>query len=161
MSDLLSVVRPLLIKHEGIRFEVYHDTKGIPTIGIGFNLNRPDARQRCEDCGADYDALLSGQASLTPAQCDCLFEHCVIDAVEFLAKEFPDFRQYSIPRQAALVDLMFNLGPGGFSEFRHMIIAIKVGDWQDAVTELLSSELDKQLPERTADNASLMLKETA
>ena len=28
-----------LVKHEGYKQHVYKDTKGIPTVGIGFNLN--------------------------------------------------------------------------------------------------------------------------
>ena len=32
--------------HEGVRDRAYRDTRGILTVGVGFNLARPDARSR-------------------------------------------------------------------------------------------------------------------
>src|SRR3990172_5316451 len=40
---------------EGKKSKAYLDSRGIPTIGIGFNLQRADARQLLKDVGADYN----------------------------------------------------------------------------------------------------------
>jgi GH24 family phage-related lysozyme (muramidase) len=66
---------PFLEEHEGNYTFAYDDrtskrvTKGVkvqgdPTIGIGFNLTRPDARQMIEAVGADFDKVLAGDEEL-------------------------------------------------------------------------------------------------
>lgn len=45
---------------EGTRPCVYIDTMGHPTIGIGFNLDRSDARSICSKYGINYDAIRAG-----------------------------------------------------------------------------------------------------
>jgi GH24 family phage-related lysozyme (muramidase) len=60
--------------HEGYRPHVYNDSRGIPTIGIGLNLLRPDAKKIAAQAGADYDAILSGKQTLTDDQVKELFK---------------------------------------------------------------------------------------
>ena len=61
-----------LIKHEGKKHKVYKDTEGIPTIGVGFNLTRSDAKAKITALGHNYDKILAGEASLTDEQIDKL-----------------------------------------------------------------------------------------
>jgi lysozyme len=51
-------------------------------------------------------------------------------------------------RQAALVNLRYQLGPARFRAFRKMIAAVDNGDWQIAAKELADSALDRQTPAR-------------
>ena len=37
-------IKSLIQQHEGIHSAAYKDSRGIWTVGIGFNLERPDAR---------------------------------------------------------------------------------------------------------------------
>src|ERR1700757_5545416 len=148
-SGLIETVRPIIVKHEGYRLHVYKDTLGIPTIGVGFNLQRQDARTLCQQCGANYDRLLSGEDSLTPAQCEFLFSQSVIGAIEWLTvRVFPKWKEFSIRRQAALTDMVFNLGQSRFSQFHQMISAINLGDWDEASTQAMHSEWATQVGER-------------
>ncbi len=55
---------------EGRRSTVYRDTKGIPTIGVGFNLTTADAPAQIAALGLDYQSVLNGSAALTDAQMD-------------------------------------------------------------------------------------------
>ena len=51
-----------LEKHEGKRTKVYKDSRGISTIGIGFNLERAGAKKSIEALGLDYSKILGGCA---------------------------------------------------------------------------------------------------
>ena len=60
--------------HEGYKLNMYKDSLGIPTIGIGFNLTRPDAKKIISLVGADYNNILSGKAQLTDEQAREIFK---------------------------------------------------------------------------------------
>ena len=60
---------------EGKKACVYKDSKGIPTVGIGFNMQRSDARSIFSKYGIDYDAVLSGKKCLTESQISSLFNN--------------------------------------------------------------------------------------
>ena len=47
--------------NEGYYKCVYKDPVGIPTIGVGFNLEKANAREEIESVGADYNAVLNGK----------------------------------------------------------------------------------------------------
>lgn len=154
-TSLLEFVRHILIKHEGREMRVYKDSLGIPTIGSGYNLTQPGARETITQIGADYDALLSGTAVLTSEQCDQLLNLSIIAAVEWLTKVFPDFSSYSVQRQAALIDMAF-MGEGHFMEFHNLIADVQKGDWPDAEKEALDSKWAVEVGSRAHDDLVLM-----
>jgi len=51
----------MIAESEGNKPCMYKDTLGHPTIGIGFNLDRSDAREKITSVGADYDNVKSGK----------------------------------------------------------------------------------------------------
>ena len=155
-ETLTDVLRPMLARHEGRRPHVYLDSLGIPTVGIGFNLRRADARDLLAACGADYHAVLSRTADLTDVQIDYLYQQCVIEVAEWLAKIFPGFGGFSINRQAALVDMGF-MGEAHFQQFVNMIAAIERDDWQTAAIEALNSLWAKQVGQRAHDDAAMLV----
>ena len=59
--------RSLISKHEGKRLCVYKDTKGHPTIGIGYNLDNPGAPQAIAAVGANCPWPRLDPTSLAPA----------------------------------------------------------------------------------------------
>ena len=153
---LLTAVTPVLIDHEGERLAVYKDTLGIPTIGVGFNLTRPDAAALCQQCGADYQRLLDGLDELTIGQSRFLLQQVTIEVIEWMAGMFPLFWSYSQPRQMALVDMGFNLGETKFRRFKKMISCILGNDWRGAANQALHSTWADQVPSRANDDAVLM-----
>lgn len=58
-EDPLAPYMSVLRGEEGFKTKMYRDTKGIPTIGVGFNLTRSDAPQVFQQCFGDQcnDAL--------------------------------------------------------------------------------------------------------
>ena len=106
--------------NEGYVPYVYRDSKGIPTIGVGFNLEKSGARQQIESVGADYDAVLTGRQDLADAQIKALFAMDMKTAVTCV-QSWPRWSSLGFGAQSALADMAFNLGCkrlGGFKRLR-------------------------------------------
>ncbi|MEN6545682.1 MAG: glycoside hydrolase family protein [Armatimonadia bacterium] len=59
--------------------------------------------------------------------------------------------------QAAIISMLFNLGLAGFLGFRNMVQALREGRWEIAADDSLDSERARQLPNRAAEEAKLIL----
>ena len=85
----MSFVSDLIKRHEGERLKEYPDSKGIITIGDGFNLESAGAPSICAQLGLDYAGLKSGAVSLTQAQSDAIFEYQLTAVMCQAARIFP------------------------------------------------------------------------
>ena len=140
---LIRAAKAITKHHEGCRLEVYLDSRGIPTKGYG---------HRCEP-GAVVGT------KITPEEADALFDAdykaAFSAAVGALSRS--DARDEAArlqdawnagginSRQAALIDLAFNLGEDGLLGFPKMLRAVRDVDWRLAAEELLLRD-----PENTA-----------
>jgi lysozyme len=126
----------MLRRHEGERLTPYTDTSGKITIGIGRNLT---------DVG------------ISRVESDVLFQTDVNRALLALLTIYPEWFLTQVPvRQAALVDMMFNLGPRGFAEFRGMIGAFERGDPSLAAIEMVRSVWARQVGGRAQELAAMV-----
>jgi GH24 family phage-related lysozyme (muramidase) len=103
----------LIAGHEGKRLCVYKDTRGIPTIGIGYNLDNGGARQAIAKVGANYDKVLSGAQCLTDAQVMELFEPSYEQAVFGAKGDVSSFNSLCCGVQEVMTDMAYNLGAHG------------------------------------------------
>lgn len=149
-------IKKLIEKHEGRESKVYKDTEGHPTIGVGFNLDRADARQKIEALGLDYDKVRSGEVSLDKGQIDSLRDADVDHAIEAARDNVSNFDGLSDNRQAALTDMAFNLGSEGLSKFKNTIDAVESGDFEKAAEEMADSQWAGQVGNRSAEDIELM-----
>lgn len=129
------ILEKQLIVHEGIRLKPYRDTVGKLTIGVGRNL---------DDVGINF-----GEAMF-------LLNADIEKAAAAAAKHINNFSELSENRQAALVNMAFNLGERGLSLFLKMIDAIQAGDFELAAQEMLESRWANQVGNRAKDLAMLM-----
>jgi lysozyme len=118
-----SLIRQL-IAHEGMRTKPYKDTVGKLTIGCGRNL---------DDRG------------ITEAEALVLLNNDIDGVEKDLDRVLPDWRAFSMKRQIALADLMFNIGVNKFLGFERMIDALKVRDFQEAARQMLLSRWADQV----------------
>ena len=151
----MSFVGDLIQKHEGRRLYVYCDTKGLRTIGIGFNLDAPGAPALCARMGIDYAAVCGGVA-LTPTQMDAVFQYQLTEVLCQAAMIFPTWATLPQNVQAVIADMLFNMGEAKFLGFVRAIAAIKAGQWQYAADEIEDSEWAKEVPTRAKDDAVLL-----
>jgi hypothetical protein len=87
---------------------------GHPTIGLGFNLGRPDARLRIEALGLDFDALLAGEQSISERQMDLLFDEELGEALERARSRLPDFDELPAHEQDGVLEMIMWIGPSHF-----------------------------------------------
>lgn len=125
-----------LIRHEGLRLFLYIDTVGKPTIGVGRNV---------EDVGISQDEAMA------------LLDHDIDRVVRGLTNAYSGwFLKLDPVRQAALVNMAFNLGLKGFGGFKEMIAAIDRGEMDAAADQMLASKWAQQTGHRAAELAEQM-----
>jgi GH24 family phage-related lysozyme (muramidase) len=143
-DDILNFIR----EHEGYRPHVYQDTRGIPTIGIGFNLMRPDAKQILNQVGVDYNSIISGSSNLNDHQIKEIFKMTLSIAYKDAKKWIPSFDSLPKNIKLAILDLSFNMGYSRLSKFIKTKQFIISGDYQSAANELQNSKWATQVGRR-------------
>lgn len=136
MTDMLHIAKASIRGHEGLRLLPYECTAGKLTIAYGRNL---------EDKG------------LTLEEAEYLLDNDVGECITDCAS-FGYWNDLSDRRQAALVDMRYCLGPGGFRQFKKMHAALYSLNFEEAAVQLLDSRFAVQTGRR-ADNLARMLRE--
>ena len=138
---------PMLRQNEGINHSVYVDTTGNKTIGVGFNLERRDARSKISQVGANFDAVYNGQQALNDQQVDRLLQMTAEEAINQAHAFLPEIN--SLPKKAQLVvaDMCFNLGPK-INQFVKFRAALQARDYASAVREMQNSTWFRQVKSR-------------
>jgi GH24 family phage-related lysozyme (muramidase) len=151
-----AVLRRFIEAHEGRRVDAYLDSRGIRTIGVGFNLQRPDAREKITALGLSYDAVCRGEVRLTDAQIDRLLDSDIADAEAGARRCVRGFDVLPAQAKMVVIDMVFNLGVGGFSAFRKMIAALEARDWNKAAAEMRDSAWYHQVGQRATQDTALI-----
>ena len=131
---------------------------GVKTIGVGFNLERSDAKEQLCCLGLNYNDVKSGLVSLTTEQIYHLLDKDIGTAILAANTLFKNFKTLSIERQIILVDMAFNLGQTRLSGFIKLIAAINAQKWDRAATEMKNSLWAKQVGKRALLNINGMKK---
>lgn len=128
----------LVTKHEGRRLRPYTDIVGKLTIGVGRNLT---------DNG------------ISPTECDQMLASDLEIAAHQAAGVIGDavFSALDPVRQAALIDLSFNVGAQRLSLFVKLLSAVRANDWQMAHDEALNSKWAAQVGSRAVDISNMLL----
>ena len=124
----------LIAKHEGYRRHPYQDSVGKWTVGIGRNL---------EDVGisrAEAEAMLA--TDITHAYAE--------------AQSFDFFETLNEPRQAVIINMLFNLGLPKFKGFKKTIMFIEKGLFNAAGDEMLDSKWARQVKGRAIELSHMM-----
>ncbi len=60
-------------------------------------------------------------------------------------------------RRAVLIDMAYEIGGSGLSQFHDMLEAVRAGNWDQAGAELRDSKLYSQVPHREDENIQCLL----
>jgi lysozyme len=145
-----------LIAHEGLRLEVYQDTLGINTIGIGRNLDDRGITQDELDW-MDYPTIEHVYSDgISEADAVYLAQNDVQIVEEELLAAHPCVENLDAVRQLVLVDMAFNMGVPRLCKFKNMWNAIHAGKFDAASKEMLDSRWATQVKGRATKLANAM-----
>ncbi len=129
-----------LIRHEGMKLQLYKCPANKWTIGVGRNL---------EDRG------------VTEEEARFLLSNDISISVDELQRTFNWFHLLDDTRQRAIVDLHFNLGLNRLKTFKKTIGLIEEAiegrvEWSQVSSELLDSKWSTQVGQRAEQIADMM-----
>ena len=145
-----------LIVSEGLRLQVYKDTLGIDTIGIGRNLeDRGITQQELDDLDIpSIDHVY--EWGITEADAVYLAENDVQIVEEELVRAHPCVEQLDAVRQLVLIDMAFNMGVPRLNKFKKMWAAVHDEDYPTAAKEMLDSRWATQVKGRAVKLSNAM-----
>jgi lysozyme len=145
-----------LIQHEGLVLQVYQDSLGIDTIGIGRNLeDRGISKEELDDLDIPtIDHIY--EYGITEADAMVLAENDVQIVEEELLRAHPCVDGLDAVRQLILVDMAFNMGVPRLCKFKKMWAAIHDEDFSTAAKEMLDSRWANQVKSRSTKLAHAM-----
>ena len=145
-----------LITHEGLRLQVYKDTLGIDTIGIGRNLeDRGITDEELEWMDIpNMDTIY--EYGISEADAMYLAQNDVQIVEEELLRSHPCVEELDSVRQLILIDMAFNMGVPRLNKFKKMWAAIHEKNFPTAAKEMLDSRWANQVKSRSTKLAHAM-----
>ena len=150
-SDTPSMIE----RHEGRRNEVYKDSLGIPTIGIGYNLRNATAKEDLAKVGANLKEVLRGK-QLSDDQVNELFRMSLDRALKDAKSYYPEFDKLPDAAKGVLVDMSFNLGLTKLNGFKDLKTALGKGNYNAAADAMIDSAWYKQVKTRGVKLVNIM-----
>ena len=136
---MIEQLKKRIAEEEGRKATLYKDSLGLWSIGIGRLLD-PSKGGRLRENEIDF-----------------LFENDVAAAHSALMARLPWIASLDDVRVGALINMAFQMGPGGVVAFPTMLEAMRQKDWQKAHDAALDSLWAKQTPERAKRVANEIL----
>lgn len=157
-----AALRRELTRDEGRRNKPYFDSRGIKTVGVGWNLEAngiplevlpllgltPDSHDVLAPFSIDYEWP-------EPA-IDALLDSGIERAEKGLDGLLPHWRQMDDVRQRVCLNLCFNMGPHVLAEFKHTLAAIQAGDWNAAAEGMKASAWAREVGVRATRLIAMM-----
>jgi len=132
----LTKLEDQLIQHEGLRLDMYRDSVGIWTIGIGRNLEHVGLR--------------------TEAEARYLLRSDIVAIRSELERSVPWVGDLDEVRQRVLLDMAFNLGVAGLRRFEKTLRLVANGHYGRAAQEMLRSRWADQVGQRAKTLSKMM-----
>ena len=137
----------MFVLNEGNKPQVYKDSKGNRTIGIGFNLEDAGNRKFLKESGIDINELFNGR-KLTDRETKTLYNRSLTQAFKDAQSYDPNFAKRPEAVKMTLVDMAFNLGLTKLNKFEKMKAGLMNNDYNVAADEIIDSKWYKQVKSR-------------
>jgi len=130
-------------RHEGEVLEIYEDSLGYKTLGIG-HLCKP------EDPEYDWEVGTKVSQEVVDMYYEDDFNKHLAEAIHVLGS---DEAFYNLPEniQHVLVNMCFNLGANRLSKFKNMLLACREHNWEQMAAEMENSRWYSQVGRRSRE----------
>lgn len=157
-------VRAMITADEGQKTQLYEDSLGYPTIGIGHLVLYKKNASKAEAAAALSKELgrnvPANAVRITEEEMQDLFEKDLAQVQSAIKKNStvaPVYAKLNRSRQMALENMAFQLNVGGLAKFKTSLALIAAGDWQNAYKQMLNSLWARQTPQRAIRVARVIL----
>lgn len=130
---------------EGVRYSPYKDTKGIPTVGVGHNLNAKPLP-------------VGWKCPLNDTQVNSLLDDDLEDVFHDLDRNLPWWTDLNDVRQRVVANMAFNLGIAKLLGFKNTLVFMRQGKFSQAADGMLASAWATQVKGRATRLADMMRK---
>ena len=146
MIELTDDLKARVRLHEGVRTQMYLDSLGKATIGIG-HLIKPHERERyaegVEISMDEVEELFEMDLNRAAAGAESLIKECI-------GHDLPPHIE------EVILEMVFQLGTTGVSKFKKFWKALRVKDWKKASEEMKDSRWHSQTPRRCESLAEIV-----
>ncbi|KAN0037704.1 hypothetical protein ACTFIV_003058 [Dictyostelium citrinum] len=154
---MVSTLKEMLKYDEGEELEMYKDTQGYYSIGIGHLITKKDDKDEAikileGEIGHKVELNSNNEPEITSCESQSLFEKdasAAIQSIENNSTLSSIYDDLDSIRQMALTNMVFQLGENGVSKFKKSLKLIEEKKWEDASVELKNSSWNKQTPNRS------------
>tara|TARA_R110000772_G_scaffold23112_2_gene62122 strand:+ start:70 stop:555 length:486 start_codon:yes stop_codon:yes gene_type:complete len=132
---------------EGKILHAYLCTELHATVGIGHKILDTDPEKELEIYGVNWEEVPDDQC-ITEHRCYVLFQEDVQIAIGGCMNIYSNWDELPQEMQHVLVNMAFQMGQRGLSNFKNMKAAIEEQDFAKTAVEMMDSRWASQTPER-------------
>ena len=136
-------------RHEGEVLEIYEDSLGYKTLGIG-HLCQPEDPEYSWKVGTKVSQEVVNMYYKQD------FQKHYQETVHVYGS-YEDFKNLPEPIQRVLVNMCFNLGGTRFSKFKNMLRACREHNWEQMAAEMENSRWYSQVGRRSQELQKMVL----
>ena len=144
------VLKEQIKRHEGEVLEVYEDSLGYLTLGVGHLIREDD-----EEFGEPVGTPVSQE--VVDRYYDADFDKHVDETLHVCGAHDIDFDNLPENIQHVLVNMCFNLGGTRLGKFRNMLNAVEDHDWTRMAIEMEDSRWYGQVGRRSKELQDIVL----
>ena len=145
----IELLKEEIKRHEGEVLEIYEDSLGYKTLGVG-HLCKP------EDPEYNWEVGTPVSQEVVDLYYEDDFNKHVAEAIHVFGTE-EAFANLPENIQHVLVNMCFNLGGTRLSKFRNMLAACREHDWKRMAAEMEDSRWFKQVGRRSRELQEMVL----
>jgi lysozyme len=131
---------------EGVKYEIYKDTKGLDTVGVGHLITSHDL---------EYGRPVG--TTITENRASELFEEDLDIHIEECEVLYNEFHSYPGEVQEILVNMCFNMGRPNLAKFKGMRRGLDARDWNAAADEMVDSKWYRELDDLGSERAKRLV----
>lgn len=145
MSSFIDQVAEQIMHHEGVRLAVYDDATGKPIVAGDMVQGNPTI---------GVGRLLTDDRGITEDEVMLLLKNDLTWVAE-KAQTYGFWNKLDSARQMVIMGMIFNMG-NRFDQFKKMIAALEVGDYEEASVQMLDSRWAKIVKGRAVELSEQM-----